>query len=67
LGTHRDHRRRGLGRAVVHEITRRAWGAGMKHVLVWNEPERNPAAYGLYTSAGMTARREIVRLERALP
>ncbi len=66
LGTHRDYRRLGLARAVVHEVTRRAWQNGMEHVLVWNSRWRNEAAYRLYTSAGMTARREIVHLTRSL-
>jgi GNAT superfamily N-acetyltransferase len=66
LGTHRGYRRLGLARAVVHEVTRRAWQNGMEHVLVWNSPWRNDAAYRLYTSAGMTPRREILHLTRSL-
>jgi GNAT superfamily N-acetyltransferase len=66
LGTHRDYRRLGLARAVVHEVTGRAAQHGARHVLVWNNPETNPKAYGLYTSAGMAPRRTVVELRRKL-
>ena len=66
LGTHRDYRRLGLAHAVVREVTHRAWASGAEHVLVWNEPARNLPAYGLYTGAGMSERRGLVDLTRAL-
>jgi GNAT superfamily N-acetyltransferase len=67
LGTHPDYRGQGLARAVVHEVTYRAWQSGMDRVLVWNDPQKNAAANRLYTSAGMTARRKMVRMTRSLP
>jgi ribosomal protein S18 acetylase RimI-like enzyme len=66
LGTHPEYRRLGLARAVVREVAHRAWLAGAGHVLVWNDRATNPAAYGLYTSAGMTPRRQILTMRRAL-
>jgi GNAT superfamily N-acetyltransferase len=66
LGTHRDFRRRGLAHAVVKEVQHRAWANGAKHVLVWNDPTTNPAAYGLYTGADMAPNRTLVELARAL-
>jgi ribosomal protein S18 acetylase RimI-like enzyme len=65
LGTHRDHRRLGLAHAVVKEVQHRAWANGAKHVLVWNSPDTNVAAYGLYTGADMAPHRTLVahRLE----
>jgi len=53
LGTHRDYRRQGLAHAVVKEVQHRAWANGAKRVLVWNNPQTNAAAYGLYTGADM--------------
>jgi ribosomal protein S18 acetylase RimI-like enzyme len=66
LGTHRDYRRQGLARAVVQEVIHRASENGARHVLVWNDPQTNAPAYGLYTSAGMTPRRRIADLTRRL-
>jgi ribosomal protein S18 acetylase RimI-like enzyme len=66
LGTHRDHRRRGLAHAVVKEVQHRAWANGARHVLVWNSPETNPAAYGLYTRAGMPLNRTLIARKRPL-
>jgi len=66
LGTHRDFRRLGLARAVVREVIHRAGADGALHVLVWNNPETNAAAYGLYTSAGMAPRRTLVELTKRL-
>jgi len=62
LGTHRDFRRRHLARAVVQEVIHRAYENGAHHVLVWNNPATNAPAYGLYTGAGMTARRHLAEL-----
>lgn len=56
LGTHPEHRRRGLARAIVVEVMRRAWTLGASYVLVWGTTE-NPEARALYESAGMRARR----------
>jgi mycothiol synthase len=56
LGTHPDHRRSGLARAIVHEVARRAWQLGARYVLVWGTTS-NPEAKALYLSAGMRVRR----------
>jgi GNAT superfamily N-acetyltransferase len=66
LGTHRDYRRLGLAHAVVKEVQHRAWANGARHVLVWNDPASNPAAYGLYTGAGMPPNRTLIQLHREL-
>jgi ribosomal protein S18 acetylase RimI-like enzyme len=66
LGTHRDFRRLGLAHAVVKEIQHRAWASGARQVLVWNSPETNPAAYKLYTGAGMRPNRTLIELLKEL-
>jgi GNAT superfamily N-acetyltransferase len=66
LGTQRDYRRLGLGHAIVKEIQHRAWANGARHVLVWNDPTTNPAAYGLYTGADMPPNRTLVALRKEL-
>jgi GNAT superfamily N-acetyltransferase len=67
LGTHRDYRRLGLAHAIVKEVQHRAWANGARHVLVWNDPATNPAAYGLYTGADMPPNRTLVALRKELP
>jgi len=66
LGTHRDYRRLGLAHAVVKEVQHRAWAQGAKYVLVWNNPNTNPAAYGLYTGADMPPNRTLIELSKKL-
>ncbi|HEX2626109.1 MAG TPA: GNAT family N-acetyltransferase [Candidatus Limnocylindrales bacterium] len=66
LGTHRDFRRLRLAHAVVKEVQHRAWANGASRVLVWNSPETNPAAYGLYTGAGMPPNRRLIELLKEL-
>lgn len=66
LGTHRDYRRLGLAHAVVKEVHHRAWDVGADRVLVWNDPASNPAAYALYTGAGMAPDRTLIQLRRPL-
>jgi GNAT superfamily N-acetyltransferase len=66
LGTLRDYRRLGLGRAIVREVQHRAWQAGATEMLVWNNPSSNAAAYALYTGAGMPPRRHLVEMTRKL-
>jgi GNAT superfamily N-acetyltransferase len=66
LGTHRDHRRLGLAHAIVKEVQHRAWSSGAAHVLVWNDPTTNPAAYALYTGADMPPNRTLVALRKEL-
>ena len=66
LGTHRDYRRLGLAHAVVKEVQHRAWANGAKHVLVWNNPQALPAAYGLYVGADMWPNRTLIELTRKL-
>ena len=66
LGTHRDYRRLGLAHAVVKEVQHRAWTNGAKHVLVWNNPNTNQAAYGLYTGADMPPNRTLIELSKKL-
>ena len=56
LGTHPDFRRRGLARAIVREVMRRAWTLRAKYVLVFGT-SANPEAKALYLSAGMRSRR----------
>ncbi|MGH2492996.1 MAG: GNAT family N-acetyltransferase [Candidatus Limnocylindria bacterium] len=56
LGTHPDYRRMGLARAIVREVTRRAWKLHAEYVLVWGG-STNPEAKALYLSAGMQSRR----------
>lgn len=56
LGTHPDYRRLGLARAIVREVTRRAWELRAQYVLVWGGTT-NPEAKALYLSAGMRSRR----------
>jgi GNAT superfamily N-acetyltransferase len=65
LGTHPDHRRRGLARAIVREVARRAWQLRAKYVLVWGV-SANPEAKALYLSAGMRSR-GVLRDYRAAP
>ena len=62
LGTHRDYRRLHLATAVVDEVIHRGWANGAKQVLVWNNPQTNAPAYGLYTGAGMSPRSHIAEL-----
>ena len=66
LGTHRGYRRLGLAHAVVKEVQHRAWGQGATRVLVWNDPDSNPPAYGLYTGAGMAPHRTLIQLRKEL-
>jgi len=65
LGTHPDYRRRGLGRAIVHEVFRLARERGARSVMVWGSHD-NAVARRLYTSAGMTPRRVVREYRRAL-
>ena len=51
VGTHADHRRRGLGRAIVLAAARHLAQAGMEYATVANSGT-NPASEGLYRSAG---------------
>jgi GNAT superfamily N-acetyltransferase len=56
LGTHPSYRRRGLARAIVQDVFRRAWTLGATYVLVWGTTA-NTEAKALYESAGMRTRR----------
>jgi GNAT superfamily N-acetyltransferase len=56
LGTHPAFRRKGLARAIVHEVFRRSRALGAKYVLVWGT-SGNPEAKALYLSAGLRIRR----------
>ncbi|MCB2222621.1 MAG: GNAT family N-acetyltransferase [Actinobacteria bacterium] len=51
VGTHPDHRRRGLGRAVVQYAAHHMAAAGMEYAIVANF-ESNAASGALYRSAG---------------
>jgi len=64
VGTHPDHRRRGLGRALLVEGMRRlAWyGAEIAYTSSYG-----PSAGGLYESVGLEATGRLVRWERAEP
>ncbi|MEA2674113.1 MAG: hypothetical protein QOI92_1305 [Chloroflexota bacterium] len=66
LGTHRDYRRVGLAHAIVKEVQHRAWANGARHVLVWNDPTTNAAAYGLYAGADMPPSRTLIALCKEL-
>jgi ribosomal protein S18 acetylase RimI-like enzyme len=56
LGTHPDFRRKGLARAIVHEVLRRGSALRATYVLVWGG-SGNPEAKALYVSAGLRSRR----------
>ena len=51
VGTHKDHRRRGLGRAILLYGMQKMATAGMKHATVANSGD-NEAARGLYQACG---------------
>jgi ribosomal protein S18 acetylase RimI-like enzyme len=51
VGTHPDHQRRGLGRAVVRFAAHHMTAAGMEYAIVANSAS-NPASEALYRSAG---------------
>jgi len=51
VGTHPEQRGRGLGKAVVQEVTRRLADRGAERIIV-RTPERNQAAVRLYAAAG---------------
>ncbi|MFC4639106.1 GNAT family N-acetyltransferase [Deinococcus hohokamensis] len=51
VGTHPEHRGRGLGRAAVQEVTRRLAERGAGCIMI-RTPETNVSACALYTSAG---------------
>lgn len=51
VGTHRDHRRRGVARALVTEGMRRMKEAGLGHAYVVNAVANEPSA-ALYTACG---------------
>ncbi|GAA3082811.1 GNAT family N-acetyltransferase [Streptosporangium carneum] len=53
IWTHRDHRRRGLGAAVVRELEREAVRQGYRRIYLATGP-RQPEAAGLYLSTGYT-------------
>jgi len=53
IWTHADHRRRGLGRRVLHELERRAAQLGYRQVFLTTGP-RQPEAVALYSAAGYT-------------
>ncbi|GAB3218385.1 GNAT family N-acetyltransferase [Kineococcus gypseus] len=51
IWTHREHRRRGLGRRVLTELEARALAAGYSRLYLTTGP-RQPEARGLYLRAG---------------
>lgn len=55
VGTHADFRGRGLGKALIREITRRMAALGAEKVTIGTY-ESNAAAVALYTSAGYEQR-----------
>jgi mycothiol synthase len=65
LGTHPDHRQRGLGKAIVRDVHRLAYERGARSVMVWGS-HSNDAARKLYASAGMTPRRTVREYRRVL-
>lgn len=54
IWTHPDHRRRGLGRAVVLELEREAAARGFTRIHLTTGP-RQPEAVALYLALGYTA------------
>jgi ribosomal protein S18 acetylase RimI-like enzyme len=66
VGTHPDHQRRGLGRAVLLEGLRRMADRGMlrAEVCAFND---NPAALGLYRSVGFRAGGNLWVYQKNLP
>ncbi len=58
VGTHLDHQRRGLGRAVLAEGMRRMKERGMERAAVCADHD-NPAAQGLYAAAGFVVDDEL--------
>ena len=65
LGTHPDHRQRGIGRAIVRDVQRRARARGARSVMVWGG-HNNAPAMRLYTSSDMKPRRVVREYRRAL-
>jgi aminoglycoside 3-N-acetyltransferase I len=57
LGVDRDHRRRGIGRALLHRVRAHARERGISHGFVITD-ERNEAALALYRSVGATRERD---------
>ena len=51
--THADHRRRGIGRALLHDAARRAWAEGCYKVMLMTGATR-PSTLAFYRSAGFT-------------
>lgn len=51
VGVHPEYRRRGLGKLVVHEVTRRLTALGARRISI-RTPQSNRAAVGLYISVG---------------
>ena len=55
------HRRRGIGRAIFHEVRKRAGKAGAKRIdlMVWSH---NPVAESAYKAYGMTPQRTVYEI-----
>jgi ribosomal protein S18 acetylase RimI-like enzyme len=63
VGTHPDHRRRGLGRALLSYGLRRYRDLGAVAVQIYSHAD-NPASEGLYQAVGFRRRRHRRRYER---
>ena len=66
VGTHPDHQRLGLGRALLAHGLRRFRDLGAVVVQVYAEAD-NPASEGLYDAVGFRRRAYHLRYERAAP
>ncbi|WP_428926763.1 N-acetyltransferase family protein [Marinibacterium sp. SX1] len=51
--THAEHRRRGIGRALLHDAARRAWAEGCYKVMLMTGSTR-PSTLAFYRAAGFT-------------
>ena len=66
VGTHKNHRRRGLGRAVVLYGMRLMASEGMVRAQVVNECE-NEASRALYCDCGFHPLHELIEFVKAVP
>jgi [ribosomal protein S18]-alanine N-acetyltransferase len=52
IGVAEDHRRRGIGRALMHRLLEYARGHGFEEIFVFTDDPANRAAEALYRSTG---------------
>jgi GNAT superfamily N-acetyltransferase len=66
IWTHAEHRRRGLGRRVLAELEREAFGVGYRRIFLTTGP-RQPEAVGLYLATGYTELPDPGAVDRGYP